>query len=124
VAVESVAAKNKEKLVPPSSVGGGVGVEDDSDQVLDVRDPGGLKVEVGDHGVIRATRGSSTWLEHSRRRKLLRGGDAFPRRGVEEALRLNDLVSKCVSRGTLMLPGEGSQMHTLLGGGGRGLGVL
>jgi hypothetical protein len=59
VAVESVAAKN-EKLVPPSSVGGGVGVEDDSDEGLDVRDPGGLKVEVGDHGVVRATRGSST----------------------------------------------------------------
>jgi hypothetical protein len=54
VAVESVAAKNKEKLVPPSSVGGGVGVEDDGDQGLDVRDPGGLKVEVGDHGVVRA----------------------------------------------------------------------
>jgi hypothetical protein len=30
-AVESVAAKNEEKLVPPSSVGGGVGVEDDGD---------------------------------------------------------------------------------------------
>jgi hypothetical protein len=25
-----------------------------------VRDPGGLKVEVGDHGVVRATLGSST----------------------------------------------------------------
>jgi hypothetical protein len=33
VAVKSVAAKNEEKLVPPSSVGGAVGVEDDSDQV-------------------------------------------------------------------------------------------
>jgi hypothetical protein len=54
VAVESVAAKNEEKLVPPSSVGGGVGVEDDGDQGLDVRDPDGLKVEVGDHGVVRA----------------------------------------------------------------------
>jgi hypothetical protein len=59
VAVESVAAKNEEKLVPPSSVGSGVGVEDDGDQGHDVRDPGGLKVEVGDHGVVRATRGSA-----------------------------------------------------------------
>jgi hypothetical protein len=63
VAVESVAAKNEKKLVPPSSVGGGVGVEDDSDHGLDVRDSGGLKVEVGDHGVVRGTRGSNTWLE-------------------------------------------------------------
>jgi hypothetical protein len=60
VTVESVAAKNEEKLAPPSSVGGGVGVEDDGDQGLDARDPGGLKVEVGDHGVVRATWGSST----------------------------------------------------------------
>jgi hypothetical protein len=118
VAVESVAAKNEEKLVPPSSVGGGVGVEYDGDQGLDVRDPGGLKVEAGDHGVVRATWGSSTW-ERSRKR---RGGDALPRRGVEEALCLGDLESKCVSRGTLVLPGEGSPTHTFLGGGG-GLGV-
>jgi hypothetical protein len=43
-----------------------------------VRDPDGLKVEVGDHGVVRATRGSNTWLERSRRRRLPRGGDALP----------------------------------------------
>jgi hypothetical protein len=121
MAAESVAAKNEEKLVPPSSVGGGVGVEDDGHQVLDVRDPGGLKVEVGDHGVVRATRGSSTWLEWSRRR---RRGDALPRRGVEKALRLGDVASKSVSGGTLMLPGEGGHTHALLSGGCRALGVL
>jgi hypothetical protein len=93
VAVESVAAKNEEKLVPPSSVGGGVGVEYDGDQSLDVRDPGSLKVEVGDHGIVRATRVSSPW-ERSHRRRLLRGGNTLPRRGVEEALRLDDLASK------------------------------
>jgi hypothetical protein len=124
VAVKRVAAKNEEKLVPPSSVGGGVGIEYDGDQGLDVRDPSGLKVEVGDHGVVRATRGSSTQLERSRRRKLLRGGDALPRRGMEEALRLSDLASKRVSRGTLVLPGEGSHTHALLGGGRCGPGVL
>jgi hypothetical protein len=124
VAVESVAAKNEEKLVPPSSVGGGVGVEDDCDQGLDVRDPGGLKVEVGDHGVVRAARGSSTWLERSRRRRLLRRGDALPHRGVKEALRLGDPASKSVSNGTLVLPDEGGHTYTLLGGGCRGLGVL
>jgi hypothetical protein len=120
VAVESVAAKNEEKLVRPSSVGGGVGVEYDGDQGLDVGDPGGLKVEVGDHGVVRATRGPNTWLEW---RRLLRGGDTLPRRGVEEVLRLGDLASKSVSSGPLMLPGEGSHTHTLLGGGCRCLGV-
>jgi hypothetical protein len=66
VAVESVAAENEENLVPPSSVGGGGGVKEDGDQVLDVRDPDSLKVEVGDHGIVRATRASSTWLERSR----------------------------------------------------------
>jgi hypothetical protein len=60
VAVERVATKNEEKLVPPSSVEGGVGVKYDSDQGLDVRDIVGLRVEVGDHGVIRATLWSST----------------------------------------------------------------
>jgi hypothetical protein len=123
VAVERVAAKN-EKLVPPSSVGGGVGVEYDGDQGLDARDPGVLKVEVGDHGVVRATRGSSTQLERSRGRRLLRGGDTLPRRGVEEALRLSDLASKSVSGGTLVLPGEGGHAHALLGGGCNSLGVL
>jgi hypothetical protein len=43
---------------------------------------------------------------------------------VEEVLRLSDLGSKSVSGGTLVLPGEGGHMHTLLGGGIRGLGVL
>jgi hypothetical protein len=124
VAVESVVAKNEEKLFPPLSVRGGVGVEDNGDQVLDVRDPSGLKVEVGDHGVVRATRGSCTWLERSRRRRLLRGGDALPRRGVEEALGLGDLARNSVSSGTLVLPGESGHTHTLLGDGRRGLGVL
>jgi hypothetical protein len=65
VAVESVAAEGEVNLVPPSSVGGGGGVEEEGDQVLDVRDPGGLKVEVGDLGVVRATRGvqHSAWAE-------------------------------------------------------------
>jgi hypothetical protein len=124
VVVESVAAKNEENLVPPSSAGGRGRVEDDDDQVLDVRDRGGLNVEVGDHGVVRATRGSSTWLERNRRRRPLRRGDALPRRGVEEALCLGDLASKSISGGTLVLPGEGGHTHTLLGGGGCGLGVL
>jgi hypothetical protein len=57
VTVEGVAAKNEEKLIPPSSVGGGVGVEDDGDQGLDVLDPGGLKVEVGTMGLSVPPRG-------------------------------------------------------------------
>jgi hypothetical protein len=121
MAVESVAAKN-EKLVPPSSVGGGVGVEYDGDQSLDVRDPGGLKVEVGDHGVVRATRVSSPW-ERSRRRRLLRGGDTLPRRGVEEALCLGDLASKSVRGGALVLQARAAT-HALLGSGSLGLGGL
>jgi hypothetical protein len=89
-----------------------------------VRDPGGLKVEVDDHGVVCATRGSNTRHGWSRRRRLLRRCDALPRRGVEEVLRLGNLASKSVSCGTLVLPGEGSHTHALLGGGCRGLGVL
>jgi hypothetical protein len=89
-----------------------------------VRDPGGLKVEVGDHGIVRATRESSTWLAWGRRRRLLRRGDTLPRRGMEEALRLGDLASKTVSSGTLVLPGDGGHTHALLSGGNLGLGSL
>jgi hypothetical protein len=124
VAVENVAVENEENLAPPSSVGGGGGVVEDSVQVLDVRDPGGLEVEVGDHGVVRATRGSSIWLGQSRRRRLLRRGDALASRGVEEALRLGGPASKSVSGGPLVLPGEGGYTHTLLGSDCSGLGVL
>jgi hypothetical protein len=85
VAVEDVAAKNEEKLVPPLSVGGRGGVEEDGDQVLDVRDPGGLKVEVGDHGVILATRGSSTRRRQRSGRELRRRGDTLPRGGVKRS---------------------------------------
>jgi hypothetical protein len=123
VVVESVAAENEENLVPPSSVGG-VGVEEDDHQILDVWDPSGLKVEVGDHEVICATRVSSTRLEQNHRRRQLRRRDVLPRRGVEEALRLGDLASKSVSRRALVLPGEGSHTHALLSGGCCGLGVL
>jgi hypothetical protein len=57
VAVESVAAKSEENLFPSSSVEGTGGVEDDGDQILDVRDRGSLNLEVGDHDVVRATGG-------------------------------------------------------------------
>jgi hypothetical protein len=48
----------------------------------------------------------------------------LPRKGVEEALCLGDPASKSVSGGTLVLPGEGSHTHGLLGGGCLGLGTL
>jgi hypothetical protein len=44
VAVEGIAVES-EDLVPPASIGGGVGVEKDGDQVLDVRDPDNLKIK-------------------------------------------------------------------------------
>jgi hypothetical protein len=120
VAVESVATE-RENLVPPVTLGGG-GVEEDFDQVLDVRDPGGLKVEVGDQWVDSATQGSSTRPGQSCRRCLLRGGDVLPRRGVEKVLCLGNPASKCVSRRALVLPGKGSHTHALLGGCCLGLG--
>src|SRR6185437_14610680 len=42
-----------EDLVPPASVVGGRGVEEDGDQGPDVLDAGGLEMELGDHGVGR-----------------------------------------------------------------------
>jgi hypothetical protein len=87
-----------------------------------VRDPGGLKVEVGDHGVVHATRGSSTQCRQSSRRRLLRRGDELPRRVVVQALRLGHLASKCVCRRALVLLEKGSHTHVLLGGGSLGLG--
>ena len=58
--VEGVAAEGEEDLVPPAPVGGGRGVEEDLDQGLDVLDAGGLKVELGDHGIGRVEPGSRT----------------------------------------------------------------
>jgi hypothetical protein len=60
VVVEDVAAEGEENLVPPAGVGGRRGVENDGDQVLDVGDPGSLKVEIGDHGIRRVVPGAST----------------------------------------------------------------
>jgi hypothetical protein len=68
-----------------------------------VRDPSGLKVEVGDHGVICATQGSRTRRGQRRRRQLQGRGDTLPRRCVEETLRLSDLASKSIGGGTLVL---------------------
>ena len=56
--VEGVAAEGEEDLVPLASVGGGRGVEEDGDQGPDVLDPGGLEVELGNHGVGRVVPGS------------------------------------------------------------------
>jgi hypothetical protein len=42
-----------------------------------VRDPDGLKLEVGNHGVVRATQGSSTRRGQSRRWRLRRRGPAL-----------------------------------------------
>ena len=51
--VEGIAAEGEEDLVPPAPVGGRRRVEKDGDQRLDVLDAGGLKVELGDHGIGR-----------------------------------------------------------------------
>ena len=56
--VEGVAAEGEGDLVPPASVGGERGVEEDGDQGPDVLDAGGLKVKLGDHEVGRVVLGS------------------------------------------------------------------
>jgi hypothetical protein len=43
---------------------------------------------------------------------------------MEEVLHLDDLASKSIGGGTLVLPGKGVHTHALLGGGGRGPGAL
>jgi hypothetical protein len=121
VVVEGVAAESEEDLVPPASVGGGGGVEDDGDRVLDVRDPDGLEVEVGDHGVNLAKLGSDTLLKRSSGRRLVGGGgNVLHLGGVEEVLRLGDPASEGISRGALVLPSEGGHTHALLSSGGLG----
>ena len=58
VVVECVAAEGEEDLVPLAPVEGGRRVEEDGNQGLDVLDAGGLKVELGDHGIGRV---ESSW---------------------------------------------------------------
>lgn len=128
--VKGIATEREEDLVLPACVGGRVGVGHTGDQVLDVQDPGSLKVEVSDHGVGLVEPGSSTPRARRSRRLVGRradvlkdGGDELPV-GGEEALRLGDPASKSVSRGALMLPGEGNHTHTLMGSSCLGLGAL
>jgi len=115
--IEGVAAEGEENLVPSSPVGGGRRVEEDGDQGLDVLDAGGLKVELGDHGIGRVEPWSRT-----RGRSLVgrRGGvlgewdDGLLTRGEEVVLRLGDPASKSIGGGALALPSEDSRMDPLL----------
>jgi hypothetical protein len=121
VVVEGVAVECEENLVPAASVGGGV--EDDGDQVPDVRDSDGLEVEVGDHGVNLAKLGSGTLLNWSSGRRLVGGGgDVLHLGGVEEVLHLGDTASEGISRGALALPCEGGHANPLVSGDGLRLG--
>jgi hypothetical protein len=119
--VEGVVTEGEDDLVPPASVGGGGGVEDDSDQVLDVQDPSGLEMEVGNHGVNLAKLGSSTLLKRSSGRRLVGGGgDVLHLKGVEEVLLLGDTSSDGINCGALVLPSEGGHTHALLSSGSLG----
>jgi hypothetical protein len=100
VVVKGIATEREEDLVLPACVGGRVGVGHTGDQVLDVQDPGSLKVEVSDHGVGLVEPGSSTPQARRSRRLVGRradvlkdGGDELPV-GGEEALRLGDPASE------------------------------
>ena len=75
--VEGVAAEGEEDLAPPAPVEGGRRVEEDGNQGLDVLDAGGLKVELGDHGIGRVEPGSRTrgWSLVGRRGGVLNEGD-------------------------------------------------
>ena len=114
--VEGIAAEGEQDLVPPASVGGGRGVEEDGDQSPDVLDAGGLEVELGDHEVGRVVPGSRSngrGLTGGRGAGL--GVDGPAGGDAEEVLRLGDPDSEGVGRGALALPGEGSHADPLLG---------
>ncbi|XP_039803891.1 PE-PGRS family protein PE_PGRS16-like [Panicum virgatum] len=91
--VKGVALEGEKDEVPPASVDGGVGVEDDRHQGLDVLDTGSLGMKVGDGGGL-----------------VVGGGIIVGDRGrgdSKKELDLHQLTSQSGNGGTLVLLGEG-----------------
>ena len=90
--INGVALEGEKDGVPPASIDGGVGVEDDRHQGPDVLDTGGLGMEIGDDGGLVIGR---------------RVGVNDRRRGnPKKKLGLRQLASESISGGALVLPGE------------------
>jgi hypothetical protein len=88
-----------------------------------VRDPDGLEVKVGDHGIDLAKLGTDTLLNWTSGRRLVGGGGDMLHLGdMEEVLCFDDPASKGISCGALTLPSEGSHANPLMSGSGLGLG--
>ena len=106
VVVEGVVLEGEKEKVPPASVGGEGGVQEDRHQGPDVLNAGGLGKEVGDDGGLVVGR---------------RVGVGDRRRGnPKKNLGLHQLASQSVNGGALMLPGEGrGPLVRLSGGDGR-----
>jgi len=104
VVVEGVAAEGEEDQVPPASVGGRLGIEDDRNEEADVLDAPSLVVELHHVGVGRI-------VPDDRSRSRGRGPDV--RRGwkAEEPLGFGDLAGQGVGRVALALPSESGLTH-------------
>jgi hypothetical protein len=119
VVVEGVAAESEEDQVPPTGVGGRLGLEDDRDEGADVLDTLGLVVKLRHERVGRVVP-DDRGVGHAAARRVGGGGPSVVGgRGDEELLRLGDLAGQCIGRITLALPREGSRTHTGLPLGGR-----
>ena len=101
--VEGVTAEGEEDQVPPASVGGRLGLEDNRDEA-DVLDAPSLVVELHHVGVGRI-------VPDNRGRTRGRGPDVGRGWKSEELLRFGDLAGQAVGRVAFALPSEGGLTH-------------
>ena len=102
--VEGVVAEGEEDQVPPASVGGRLGLEDDRDEEAYVLDAPCLVVELHLVGLGRI-------VPDDRSRSRGRGPDVRRGRKAEELLGVADLVGQVVGRVALALPSESGLTH-------------
>ena len=101
--VEGIAAEGEDH-VPPASVGGRLGLEDDRNEEADVLDAPGLVVELHHVGVGRI-------VPDDRSRSRGRGPDVRRSLKAEELLDFGDLSGQGVGRVALALPSKSGLTH-------------
>jgi hypothetical protein len=112
VVAEDIAAEGEEDQVPPTGIGGGLGLEDDRDKQPDVLNTPGLVVKLRNQWIgqiVSDDRGGG-------RAVTRRAGGGGPNVVVggrdEELLRLGDLAGQCIGGIPLALPSESSRTDT------------
>jgi hypothetical protein len=114
VIVEGVAAEGEEDHVPPTGIGGRLGLENHRDEQADVLDPPGLVVQLRHERVDRVVPDDRGGGGAVARRAGGGGPYVVVDRRDEALLHVGDLAGQGVGRIPLALPGEGGRTKTSL----------